>query len=257
MFRFLCAMGIFGTIGLFVRWVDLPSSAIVLWRGVFGSIALYALMRLAGRRLNVEAIRKNGLRLLFTGVFLSANWIFLFEAYNRTSIATATLLYYMAPVLLILVSPLLLKERITPFKFVCVLFALLGMALVSGFPGASFDGNWDGVLCGILSAVFYTALILNNKFLKDLPDATSSSRSWAWRPFSRSPTSSRQKTLRAFRSISRELPRFSLSGSFTRRSAASSTSRASRAFPHSASRSSPTLTPSWRSFSPWSFSEKP
>lgn len=69
MFRFLCAMGIFGTIGLFVRWVDLPSSAIVLWRGVFGSIALYALMRLAGRRLNVEAIRRNGLRLLFTGVF--------------------------------------------------------------------------------------------------------------------------------------------------------------------------------------------
>lgn len=170
MLRFLCAMGIFGTIGLFVRWVDLPSSAIVLWRGIFGSIALYALMRLAGRQLNVEAIRKNGLRLLFTGVFLSANWIFLFEAYNRTSIATATLLYYMAPVLLILVSPLLLKERITPFKFVCVLFALLGMALVSGFPGASFDGNWDGVLCGILSAVFYTALILNNKFLKDLPD---------------------------------------------------------------------------------------
>lgn len=58
MFRFLCAMGIFGTIGLFVRWVDLPSSAIVLWRGIFGSIALYVLMRLAGRRLNVEAIRK-------------------------------------------------------------------------------------------------------------------------------------------------------------------------------------------------------
>ena len=45
MLSFLCAMGIFGTIGLFVRWVGLPSSAIVLWRGVFGSIALYALMR--------------------------------------------------------------------------------------------------------------------------------------------------------------------------------------------------------------------
>lgn len=254
MLRFLCAMGIFGTIGLFVRWVDLPSSAIVLWRGIFGSIALYALMRLAGRQLNVEAIRKNGLRLLFTGVFLSANWIFLFEAYNRTSIATATLLYYMAPVLLILVSPLLLKERITPFKFVCVLFALLGMALVSGFPGASFDGNWDGVLCGILSAVFYTALILNNKFLKDLPDDDLVIAQLGVAALLTLPYVLATEDVTSF---SRELPRFSLSGSFTRRSAASSTSRASRAFPHSASRSSPTLTPSWRSFSPWSFSEKP
>lgn len=170
MIRYLLAMGIFGSIGLFVRWVDLPSSAIVLWRGIFGSLALYALLRLGGKNLDFSAWRRNARRLLATGFFLAGNWIFLFEAYGRTSIATATLLYYMAPVLLILASPVFLKERITPLKFACVLVALLGMALVSDFPNASFDGRWDGILFGILSAIFYAAMILNNKFLKDLPE---------------------------------------------------------------------------------------
>lgn len=170
MLRYLCAMGIFGTIGLFVRWVDLPSSAVALSRGLLGALALYALLRLSGDRLNREAWKRNALRLFAAGFFLAGNWIFLFEAYSRTSIATATLLYYMAPVLLILLSPVVLRERLTVLKFVCVLVALVGMALVSGIPGASLEGDLSGIAFGLLAACFYTGVVLNNKFLKDVPE---------------------------------------------------------------------------------------
>lgn len=170
MLRYLCAMGIFGTIGLFVRWVDLPASAVALSRGLLGALALYVLLRLSGDRLNREAWQRNALRLFAAGFFLAGNWIFLFEAYSRTSIATATLLYYMAPVLLILLSPLVLRERLTVLKFVCVLVALVGMELVSGIPGASLEGDLSGIAFGLLAACFYTGVVLNNKFLKGVPE---------------------------------------------------------------------------------------
>ena len=78
MLRFLCAMGIFGTIGLFVRWVDLPSSAIVLWRGVFGSIALYASCASRAATQRRGDPQKRTAAFSSTGVFLSANLDFPF-----------------------------------------------------------------------------------------------------------------------------------------------------------------------------------
>ena len=61
---------------------------------------------------------------------IQENWIFLFEAYRLTSITTATLAYYMVPVILILLSPLILKERVGLTKWICVICALIGMSLI-------------------------------------------------------------------------------------------------------------------------------
>ena len=75
----------------------------------------------------------------------------LFEAYRYTTIAVATLCYYMAPVLLIAFSPLLFKEKLTGRQIVCVLLAALGMVLVSGvLDGGGLD---DGAMTGIALAL--------------------------------------------------------------------------------------------------------
>ena len=65
--------------------------------------------------------------------------ILLFEAYNYTSVATATLCYYLAPILVILISPVVLKEALTTRKLLCAVSALAGMVLVSGVPDAGFS----------------------------------------------------------------------------------------------------------------------
>lgn len=59
--------------------------------------------------------------LLISGGMIGFNWMLLFEAYRYTTIAVATLCYYMAPVLLIAFSPLLFKEKLTGRQIVCVL----------------------------------------------------------------------------------------------------------------------------------------
>ena len=94
----------------------------------------------------------------------------LFEAYRYTTVATATLCYYLAPVFVILVSPMLLKEKLTKKKLACVLVALVGMVFVSGVveTGIPTLSEIRGVILGIGAALFYASVIVMNKHLKNI-----------------------------------------------------------------------------------------
>ncbi len=159
------AMFIFGTIGLFVKYIPLPSSVIALARGVIGTLFLFVVMLARKNRFSWPAVRKNLLWLCLSGAFLGFNWILLFEAYKHTTVATATLCYYMAPILVILVSPLLLKEKLTAKKLCCVLAALGGMVCISGVlrGGVPSAAELQGILLGLAAALLYAAIVLLNK----------------------------------------------------------------------------------------------
>lgn len=163
----IVSMCIFGTIGIVRRYIDLPSSVIALVRGAVGVAFLLVLTALMGKKPDKCAIRENLFLLLLSGAFIGFNWILLFEAYVYTSVATATLSYYMAPILVVLASPLALGERLTGKKLLCVLAALAGMVLVSGVlqTGVSGIGELRGVGLGLGAAVLYASVILLNKRL--------------------------------------------------------------------------------------------
>jgi RarD protein len=168
---FLLSMVIFGTIGVFVRHIDLASSEIALIRGLLGSVFLVSVMALLRKRVSWPIIRANGLFLLLSSVALSLNWIFLFQSFKYTTIANATLSYYFAPVFVMLLSPLLLKERLSLKKVLCIGTAIVGMFLIvtnQGTAGSAGDYNHVlGITFGLLAAVFYAALVLSNKFIKN------------------------------------------------------------------------------------------
>lgn len=166
--QYLLAMAIFGTIGLFVKFIDLPSTVIALSRGALGTLFLLIVLQLMKRRMDTESIKRNFKHLLIAAVALGFNWIFLFEAYRLTSIATATLAYYMAPVILILLSPLVLKERVRLAKWICVICALIGMSLIAGIWEGSNQIALSGIAMGLLAACFYATIVINNKFLKGM-----------------------------------------------------------------------------------------
>ena len=165
----LC-MFIFGTIGLFRKQIDLPSSVLAMTRGFIGSIFILVFMRIKHLRVSIDNIQKNLFPIILSGAFIGFNWILLFEAYEYTTVAIATLCYYMAPILVIIASFFLFKERITKKKAVCILFAMIGMILVSGV----FDTNQSnglqlkGILFGLGAALLYASVILMNKRIKDI-----------------------------------------------------------------------------------------
>ena len=172
--KIITAMVTFGTIGIFVRYIPLPSSIIALVRGVLATFFLLAVMACGKRWPDKAAITRNLALLLISGVLIGFNWILLFEAYNYTSVAVATLCYYLAPVFVIIASPFVLCEKLTARKTLCVIAALVGMVLVSGViqnyvrGGNTEDLNLTGVLLGIGAGALYATIILINKKLKDI-----------------------------------------------------------------------------------------
>lgn len=165
--KLAAVMFIVGSIGLFVHYIPLPPAVIACSRAVIGTLFLLLVLRLKKTPLHGQAIRKNALCLLLSGAALGFNWIFLFEAFRHTGIAVATLCYYMAPVFVILLSPLVLGERLTRRKIVCTLLAVLGAVCISGvFTGSRQDPR--GIAFGLAAALLYCSLILLNKRLRGL-----------------------------------------------------------------------------------------
>lgn len=164
-------MTIFGTIGIFVKYTPIPSSVIAMIRGFSGMLFLLAVMAICRFNISFNTIRKRALPLFISGAFIGINWILLFESYRYTTVATATLCYYMAPVLVILLSPIILKERLTLKKLACVAVALAGIVLVSGIlqSGGFYVSEIRGVLLGLGAALLYATVVLMNKLLSDVP----------------------------------------------------------------------------------------
>lgn len=164
-FMFVGAMVIYGTIGIFREFIPLSSGLLAFSRGLIGGIFLLAWVLLRGKSLKLNIGRKSFALLCLSGAIMGANWILLFEAYNYTTVAVATLCYYMQPTFLMLLAPLLFKEKLTLKKGICALVSLLGMVLVSGVTeGTAMKGeNIIGIFLGLGAAMLYTTVIILNK----------------------------------------------------------------------------------------------
>lgn len=161
--QFIMAMVIVGTIGIFRRNIALSSAALAFSRGILGSLSLGAFVKVRGQKSFHGMERKKLFLLILNGAIIGVNWIFLFEAYRFTTVAVATLCYYLQPTLLILVSPIFFKEKLTGKKLFYALIAFLGMVLVSGVLGGGDMGSLKGVAFGLAAAVLYTMAVVINK----------------------------------------------------------------------------------------------
>lgn len=195
------SMLIFGTIGIFRRYIPLSSGLLAFARGLIGTAFLCAVLLVrrilsasaeqmktedSSRRQQLQSAgdpsrRGAGSRplhisgrifilLIISGALIGINWILLFEAYNYTTVATATLCYYMEPIIVILLSPLVFREKLTIKKAACTAAALAGMFLVSGAAGEGLpQGNaLRGILYGLGAAVLYAAVVIINKMIRDI-----------------------------------------------------------------------------------------
>ena len=167
----ILSMFIYGTIGIFVRNIPLPSSVISMVRGLIGAPFLLLVLAVKKQKLDFPAIRRNLKYLLISGALLGFNWILLFEAYRYTTVATATLCYYLAPIIIVALSPLLFKEKLTLKKVLCILAAIVGMYFVSGMATGGLPklSELRGILLALGAAVLYALIVITNKMLKDLP----------------------------------------------------------------------------------------
>ena len=167
--QLIFTMLLFGTIGALSRYINMPSSIICLGRAFFGVVTILILLAVRKEKTDTEAIRRNLWWLVLSSVLMCCNWICQFEAYKYTTIATSTLCYYMQPVFYILAGAVVLREKLTAKKIICVAIAFCGMILVSGVLQTGFHiSELKGAIFGVTGGFFYAMVVLINKYMKDI-----------------------------------------------------------------------------------------
>lgn len=161
-FKYIFGLLLFGSNGIVASYIALSSYEIVLLRTLIGSLLLITIFFVGKGKLTFYRHKKQFLCLAISGIAMGASWMFLYEAYARIGVSISSLLYYCGPVIVMILSPLLFREKLTVFKVIGFLTVLCGVFLVNG---NAFDGNGDnfGILCGLLSAVMYSFMVIFNK----------------------------------------------------------------------------------------------
>ena len=156
-FTYVILAGVlWGTSGIFVHYLSpygFTSLQLTAVRGTVSALVMvgYALIR--DRRLFRIGWRE---LLLFSliGASLFGTASLYFTAMQMTSVSTAVVLMYTAPVYVSIFSMLFFGERFTPLKLISIAVMLLGCGLVSGIIGGMrFDG--PGILVGVLCGAVY------------------------------------------------------------------------------------------------------
>ena len=166
------AMLIWGSVGIFARFSGLSGLGVAFARVSLGAILLLAVAGLFEREKLKEIPELLGERwkpLLGLGTALTLNWVFLFTAFNLTTIANAVLVYYTAPILATLISWRFLGERISRERWFLIGLAFLGLALIIGGQKLSLSNrDFVGVILAFTAAIFYALIPNFGRVLKEV-----------------------------------------------------------------------------------------
>ena len=158
---YIVSLLIFGSNGVFASHIDMTSAEIVCMRTLIGSLALILVLLISRTKLDWAVMKLEAFKLIAAGICLGVNWALLFEAYKLMSVSIATLTYYLAPIIVLILSPLLLREKQSARAYIGMGAAVVGLVLAVGLGDTSVTAT--GLIVGLGSAVFYAGLIIFNK----------------------------------------------------------------------------------------------
>lgn len=166
---FIISMVVFGTIAVFVKAINVSSGEIALYRAILAALIIGLYLLITKQRIQIKEVKKDLALIAISGMLMGFNWIFLFEAYKYTTVSVSTLAYYFAPIIVMIVCPLLLKEKLTKKQIICFILSTIGLVLIIGISDLSLNSRHTiGVLLGLSAAVFYAAVIIINKYIKSI-----------------------------------------------------------------------------------------
>jgi drug/metabolite transporter (DMT)-like permease len=161
-FKYIAALLLFGSNGIVASFISLRSYEIVFTRTLIGSLFLILIFISTRQKMQFWRNKSHILYLGISGAAMGASWIFLFEAYAQIGVSISTLAYYCGPVIVMVLSPMIFKEKMTAAKLTGFLAVLLGMFFVNRQPLYHGHLPW-GLIFGILSAFTYAFMVIFNK----------------------------------------------------------------------------------------------
>lgn len=165
---FVLLAGIFwGMIGLFVRRLNIwgfVSMDIVALRAIATSLLL-GLFLLVYDRKKLKIKLKDIWCFIGTGVcsIVFFNYCY-FKAITLTSLSVAAILLYTAPAIVMMMSAVLFKEKITRVKVLSLLLTFVGCVLVTGVIAGGAELNAQGIFLGLGSGLGYALYSIFSRY---------------------------------------------------------------------------------------------
>lgn len=165
--KYFIANFIYGTISFFLHFVNASSEFVVLCRGLLGSLFIFIIMLINKELPDRQSIKDNFKYLIISGAALGFNWVALFAGYRYGS-AITSLCNYTAPIIITIISTIIYKEKMSLKQLIFVLMAFIGIIFVSGVFETNSSVDYHCVIYGMLAAIGFTILVINNRKLKDI-----------------------------------------------------------------------------------------
>ncbi|SFB30162.1 EamA domain-containing membrane protein RarD [Acetitomaculum ruminis DSM 5522] len=160
--KYIFSLLIFGSNGILASMIDITSYEIVFFRTFIGSVLLITAFIITKNKFTFFKEKQSFLMLIFSGISMGVSWIFLYEAYNQIGVSIATLCYYCGPVIVMVLSPFLFKEKFTLIKLLGFLTVIFGICLIN-LKAVNSGINFLGICFGMISALMYALMVIFNK----------------------------------------------------------------------------------------------
>ena len=149
---------LWGTSGIFVHFMSpmgFSTMHMIAARSGVATLSILIYTLFYNRKL-LKVKPKELLVFAASGISFLGTGSFYYAAIQASSVSTAVILMYTAPIMVMIFSVAFLGERFTPKKFVSLTCMMIGCALVSGVVGG-LTFSPLGIVLGLLSGICYAA----------------------------------------------------------------------------------------------------
>ncbi|MFJ8063576.1 DMT family transporter [Psychrobacillus sp. NPDC096426] len=170
MFKMTLSMAIFGSIGFFTGKTGIPAVELVFVRCICATLFLGLCWFISGQHKAETWKKREVIQTLICGIFLVLNWVFLFKAFEEMSITVAISIYNLAPIFVLILGSLFLKEKMTIISLLAIIICFLGSIFIIGIENFNSltDFMGSGFVWALLSALCYAMTMLLGKGINEL-----------------------------------------------------------------------------------------
>lgn len=168
--KIIASMFIWSTWGLLIRWIALPPVVVLFYTSLIASFIVPVVLRKRGDF--PHQVFSMDSWYLFIGLALASilNNVTYFYALGHTTISNAVFTHYTAPVIVAVLAPVLIAERLQRITLVSLPVAAIGMAMIV-LAGRGLDLNsahLPGIIAGTASGFGYAFMVIITRRLSQM-----------------------------------------------------------------------------------------
>jgi drug/metabolite transporter (DMT)-like permease len=157
MLELMISMTIWGTLGVFVLWSQLPAIEVTFYRCLIGAFVIGCCLIKSNKKIKFNDDINF---VILAGILLVLNWLFLFKSFQISTITIGNISYYLQPIILIILGIFIYKEKVSIKKWSIILLALCGVLLTIDINHLRSPHVLFGVLFALIAALLYSFLTI-------------------------------------------------------------------------------------------------